>query len=235
MRWFLKNRADLARHITYLEPSGQVEGRRLLAVPSRNRLERLLRYLLDEQEFLSPYGIRSLSRFHRDHPCTFYVDGQEHRVEYAPGESTTGDVRRQLELARTDLVSAQFPVDRGARTLPPLLRRLAQGRVSDRIGKLGDAGCRGTGDRRTSHAPVPAGRGRRAALPWQRSALRGGSALSRSGAVLRVLPRRRRPRARREPPDRLDRAGRSMPGGGGENSAGERATFPSPSGTKSET
>jgi hypothetical protein len=89
MRWFLKNRADLARHITYLEPSGQVEGRRLLAVPSRARLERLLRYLLDEREFLAPYGIRSLSRFHRDQPVSIYVDGQEHCVEYAPGESTT--------------------------------------------------------------------------------------------------------------------------------------------------
>jgi hypothetical protein len=89
MRWFLENRADLARHITYLEPSGQVDGRRLLAVPSRTRLERLLRFLLDEHEFLAPYGIRSLSRFHREHPVSIYVDGQEHRVEYAPGESTT--------------------------------------------------------------------------------------------------------------------------------------------------
>jgi hypothetical protein len=89
LQWFLRNRSDLAQHITYLEPSGQVAGRRLLAVPSRNRLERLLRYLLDEQEFLAPYGIRSLSRFHRDHPCTFQIDGQEHRVEYTPGESTS--------------------------------------------------------------------------------------------------------------------------------------------------
>jgi hypothetical protein len=50
----------------------------------------MLRYLLDESEFLSPYGIRALSRFHRDHPFTLWADGQEHRVDYTPGESTTG-------------------------------------------------------------------------------------------------------------------------------------------------
>ena len=62
----------------------------LLAIPSRERLERVLRYLLDESEFLSPHGIRALSRFHRDHPFVLQADGQEHRVDYTPGESTTG-------------------------------------------------------------------------------------------------------------------------------------------------
>ena len=65
-------------------------GHRLLAIPSRERLERVLRYLLDESEFLSPHGVRALSRFHRDHPFVLWADGQEHRVDYAPGESTTG-------------------------------------------------------------------------------------------------------------------------------------------------
>jgi hypothetical protein len=50
----------------------------------------VLRYLLDEQEFLSPFGVRSLSRYHRDHPYTFCIDGVEHRVDYAPAESTSG-------------------------------------------------------------------------------------------------------------------------------------------------
>ena len=61
-----------------------------MAIPSRERLERVLHYLLDENEFLSPYGIRSLSRFHRDHPYILRHDGQEYRVDYDPGESTTG-------------------------------------------------------------------------------------------------------------------------------------------------
>src|SRR5881397_2115905 len=63
MRWFLENRPDLARHIAWAETG---RGRRLLAIPSRERLARVLRYMLDEKELLSPYGIRSLSRVHRE-------------------------------------------------------------------------------------------------------------------------------------------------------------------------
>lgn len=62
-------------------------GRRLLSTLSRERLERVLGYLLDENEFLSPHGIRSLSRHHLEHPFAFPVDGQEFRVAYAPAES----------------------------------------------------------------------------------------------------------------------------------------------------
>jgi Glycosyl hydrolase family 63 C-terminal domain len=64
--------------------------RRLFSPLSQQRLERVLGYLLDENEFLSPYGIRSLSRYHRDHPFVFAVDGQAHSVSYLPGESNTG-------------------------------------------------------------------------------------------------------------------------------------------------
>jgi hypothetical protein len=65
-------------------------GRRLLSPLSRQRLERVLRYLLDENEFLSPYGIRSLSRHHEEHPFVFHVAGQPHVVSYLPAESNTG-------------------------------------------------------------------------------------------------------------------------------------------------
>ncbi len=85
MQWFLDNRKDLSRHISYLERSGR--GHRLLAVPSRDRLARVLRYVLDEGEFFSPHGIRSLSRVHRDNPFVLNVDGNEHRVTYLPGDS----------------------------------------------------------------------------------------------------------------------------------------------------
>jgi hypothetical protein len=64
--------------------------RRLLSTLSRRRLERVLSYLLDENEFLSPYGIRSLSRYHQDHPFTFDVGGQTYSVAYVPAESDTG-------------------------------------------------------------------------------------------------------------------------------------------------
>jgi hypothetical protein len=86
MNWFLKNRPDLSSHITYCE-SGP--GHRLLAMPSRERLERVLRYLLDEGEFLSPHGVRSVSKFHERQPYEFRAGGEVHRVNYAPGESNT--------------------------------------------------------------------------------------------------------------------------------------------------
>ncbi|MBK8230932.1 MAG: glucosidase [Candidatus Eisenbacteria bacterium] len=86
--WFLTNRPDLARHITAASEGSEVRGY-LLSIPSRERLVRVLRYLLDESEFLSPYGVRSLSRVHAAHPYVLRVDGQEYRVEYTPGESNT--------------------------------------------------------------------------------------------------------------------------------------------------
>jgi hypothetical protein len=96
MQWFLKYRPDLGRHIAYCDRSHNGKsgahgaGRRLLAIPSHERLKRVLRYLLDEDEFLSPYGIRALSRHHRDHPFILRADGQKHRVDYTSGEPTTG-------------------------------------------------------------------------------------------------------------------------------------------------
>ncbi len=65
-------------------------GRRLLSPLSQRRLERVLAYLLDENEFLSPYGIRSLSRHHQDHPFVFHYGGQTFSVPYLPAESNTG-------------------------------------------------------------------------------------------------------------------------------------------------
>ncbi len=89
--WFLKNRQDLARHISYCNTEcGTGRGLKLLAIPSRERLTRVLRYMLDEREFLSAGGIRSLSEFHRENPYVFRVNGDEHRVEYTPAESNTG-------------------------------------------------------------------------------------------------------------------------------------------------
>lgn len=91
LHWFLDNRQDLAQHIAYMQSAGACAyGRRLLAIPSRQRLERVLRYLLDENEFLSPYGIRSLSRFHKDHPHSCPAGGQDNRVAYVPGDSDSG-------------------------------------------------------------------------------------------------------------------------------------------------
>jgi hypothetical protein len=65
-------------------------GRRILSVLNRKKLERVLGYMLDEKEFLGPHGIRSLSRYHLEHPFVFDVEGREYRVDYLPAESNTG-------------------------------------------------------------------------------------------------------------------------------------------------
>ena len=86
MDWFLNYRKDLHETITYCElcPSSF---HRMLAVPTKERLTRALRYALDEKEFLSPYGLRSLSKYHCENPYILEVDEQEHRVTYVPGEA----------------------------------------------------------------------------------------------------------------------------------------------------
>jgi hypothetical protein len=92
LQWFLEHRKDLAEHISYMNSDCREDvcGRRLLAIPSRERLERMLRYMLDENEFLSPYGLRSMSKYHERHPYVFHVNGDEYRVDYVPGESNSG-------------------------------------------------------------------------------------------------------------------------------------------------
>jgi hypothetical protein len=69
---------------------GGYKGRHLCAIAVKDKLRRILGYMLDENEFFSPYGIRSLSKFHKDHPFCFYLAGQEYKVEYLPAESNTG-------------------------------------------------------------------------------------------------------------------------------------------------
>ncbi len=90
MGWFLENRQDLGRHISYLEDGRTGKGHRLLAVASRERLERVLRYLFDESEFLSPHGIRALSKVHERMPYSFEIKGENYCVAYDPAESTSG-------------------------------------------------------------------------------------------------------------------------------------------------
>src|SRR5262249_49864500 len=81
---------DLADHTTYMaRGEGDMHGHRLLAIPSKERLVRVLRYVLDEAEFLSPYGVRALSRVHKDHPYSCNVMGVDYRVDYTPAEGTT--------------------------------------------------------------------------------------------------------------------------------------------------
>jgi hypothetical protein len=89
LEWFIDNRPDLTKHVACMRATGRGE-RRLLSVVDRDRLTRILQVMLDETEFLSAHGIRALSRRHLDRPYVLPVNGNEHRVMYEPGESTTG-------------------------------------------------------------------------------------------------------------------------------------------------
>jgi hypothetical protein len=89
MKWFLKHRPDLTSRIACVTAPG-VGSRRLLSLVNPDQLRRILNRMFDESEFLSPYGIRSLSRYHAEHPYTFPVNGTEYTVKYDPAESTSG-------------------------------------------------------------------------------------------------------------------------------------------------
>jgi hypothetical protein len=89
LEWFIRNRPDLRRNVACMETKG-LEARRLLAIVSQDKLRQILQKMLDETEFLSPYGIRALSKYHAEHPYTFEVDGAQFRVDYEPAESSSG-------------------------------------------------------------------------------------------------------------------------------------------------
>jgi hypothetical protein len=88
---FKKRHPELISHVAPTDAGfSGYKDRRLLSILNKTKLERVLAYMLDENEFLGPYGIRSLSRYHLDHPFVFNVSGQEYKVQYLPAESNTG-------------------------------------------------------------------------------------------------------------------------------------------------
>ncbi|MDY6940229.1 MAG: glucosidase [Cyanobacteriota bacterium] len=97
LQWFIDNRPDLKKNVACMVTKG-VGAKRLLALcyatprsdDRDNKLKRLLTYMLDESEFLSPHGIRSVSKYHQEHPFTLHADGEEYSVEYEPAESPSG-------------------------------------------------------------------------------------------------------------------------------------------------
>ena len=186
-----------------------VAGRRLASILDETKLRRVLAKMLDENEFLSPYGIRSLSRYHADHPYVIHAGGQEYRVSYLPAESDTGMfggnsnwrgpiwmpvnaliIRALLQyyLYYGDDFTVECPTGSG--------RQMNLYQVAEEIAP--PAGQHLPARTRTAAARSTAARRKFQDDPHWRDL----------PAVLRVLPRRQRRRARRQPPDRLDRGHR---------------------------
>ena len=183
-----------------------VAGRSVLALVNPERLRRILTKMLDENEFLSPYGIRALSRFHEHSPYVFRVGGQEHRVEYLPAESDSGMFGGNSNWRGPIWMPVNVMLIRALLNFYALLRRHVQDRVPDRIRHDDEPVRSREGDFRSSDADLPARCQRTPAGVRRHREVSERSSLARPGPLLRVLPRRQRRGARRESPDRVDRS-----------------------------
>ena len=110
-------------------------GAHLLSAVNEDKLRRILARMLDEERFLSPHGLRALSRWHLDHPYEFDVHGQAYTVALRTGRVDVGDVRRQLELARAGVDAGEHDPHPRAAAVRRLLRRFVHPGVPDRIGQ----------------------------------------------------------------------------------------------------
>ncbi|WP_234033562.1 MGH1-like glycoside hydrolase domain-containing protein [Pelagicoccus mobilis] len=204
MEWYLNNRQDITSGITALSSSESCNDR-LLALPTKERLLRLLSYLFDEDEFLSPYGIRSLSKVHEEKPCFLNINGETHELRYCAGDSDTYLFGGQLQLARSHLVPYELPDYRRPRPIPQFLRRFANRGVPRPLRKLPNAqGLR----QRHPNAPnqhLQNRQERGPPLARRRCASKHEPPRPRPPTVLRVLQSRNRQRSRCQPSNRLDR------------------------------
>src|SRR4029079_19368623 len=87
-QWFIEHRPDLVKSVGPMITPG-AHNTLIMGLVRTEQLRRMLAYMLDEREVLSPYGVRAVSKYHLEHPFVLKLDGQEHRLDYEPGESTT--------------------------------------------------------------------------------------------------------------------------------------------------
>ena len=179
----------------------------LIALVDEPRLRRVLARMLDEAEFLSPYGLRSLSRYHREHPLVVAAPRRRGAPRLRAGRVEERDLRRQLELARADLVPAELP---GARVAAAPARR-ARARASRSSCRPARA-CRRTSaqvadelERRLLRLFLLDARGRRPVY-GETALFQTRPGVARPHPVLRVLPRRHGRGAGRVAPDGVDGA-----------------------------
>ena len=201
--WFLRNRRDLVRDVVHEVGEGDAKTY-VLTILNENQLTRIMERLFDENEFLSPYGVRSLSQAHLEQPFEF--DGEV--VGYEPAESTS-----KLKGGNSNWRGPiWFPT---TFLLIESLRKLGTAfgptfAVAAPASERGVDHLPGNGprDRRSSDPHFHARRARPPARVWRPAQVPGRSALARSVAVLRILPRRQRGGAGSESSNGLDGPGR---------------------------
>ncbi len=188
-------------------PGPNPEGRRMASLVDEERLRRILAIMLDEDEFLGPYGIRAISRRHLDNPVEFDWGGQHYEVRYLPAESDTGMFGGNSNWRGPVWFPMNLVIMRG------LLQQYRY--YGDRLkvecptgsGREDEPARGGQRDQRAPHVDIPQRRERTPARVRRDREVPDRSALARPDPVPRVLPRRQRRRHRRESPDRLDRIG----------------------------
>ena len=184
---------------------GPAGGQRLLlSLVGPDRLGRLLGRLFDENEFLSPHGLRALSAYHRSASVRALGGGDHGQHRLRARRVHHGPVRRELQLARADLVPAELPGDQRPGAVLPVLRRRLHRRVPDRVREPADAGQGGRRPAGPAHLDLHPRARRPAAVLRRDCAFAVRSGLAGQPGVRRVLPRRQRRGARRLAPDRVD-------------------------------
>ena len=181
--------------------------RRLLSIVSCDQLVRVLRYMLDEEEFLSPYGVRGVSKFHRDHPYVLNFNGQSYRVDYEPGESQTGLFGGNSNWRGPVWFPLNFLLIETLQKFHYYYQQELKVECpagSGRMMALWDVAAELS--RRLTHLFLRGPDGRRPVLRRKRN-LPDGPALAELASLPRVFSRRQRSWPRGQPPDRLDGAG----------------------------
>ncbi len=130
---------------------------RMLAIPSRDQLVRMLRYMLDENEFLSPYGIRSVSRYHKDHPYILNWDCEDLRVDYTPGDSTTGLFGGNSNWRGPIWMPINYLLVEALERYHHFYGDTLQGRMPDRLGQHDESRRGRRGDQAPARLDLPAG------------------------------------------------------------------------------
>ena len=182
-----------------------VANRGILSMVNPERLRRILTKMLDENEFLGPCGIRSLSKYHEQNPFVFHVEGQEYRVDYLPAESNTGMFGGNSNWRGPVWMPVNAMIIRSLLNFYLYYGDNFKIECPTGSGNY-DEPVRGrTGDRRSARPDLPAGRKRPSTRLRRYREVPVRSSLARPDPVLRILPRRQRRRARGKPSDRLDR------------------------------